>query len=312
MGSLESSEFLRQAILASKGKKFQTISELAEKAGVNQGNLSSFMKPQPGPGRRESMNFESAWKILNFLGCLEQLTDQREAQMENRWEKTAKAAWDAILAKVKELNGSGLNLQEIADKVGVSNRSIISGWINGERKAENASFADLMSYLERLELDYDVFLPPRQQIKRIEPNAPLEDAETDDATPIPVYLVAGAGPGVLPTELEPLFTVKAPPAYFWSSDYAVVVDGHSMEPLIPHGAVVGIKSDFNFIANELYLAQLPYEGNIIKRVGVDRKTEEYIFKSQNPDKDAYPDFRISVHEAENIIIGRVVWVMIRC
>lgn len=230
--------------------------------------------------------------------------------MENHWEKAAKEAWAAILAKVKELNASGLTLQDIANKVGVSNRSIISGWISGERKAENASFANLMSYLEGLGLDYADFFPPRTQIKRIEPNAPVENADTEDAEPIHVYLAAGAGPGILPTELEPLFTVTAPPAYLWRCDYAVVVDGHSMEPLIPHGAVVGIRSSFNFVVDELYLAQLPYEGNLIKRIGLDRDSQEYIFKSQHPDKIAYPDFRVSIHEAEKIIIGRVVWVLV--
>lgn len=64
---MESSKFLRDAIQSAKGKKYKTLTELAEKAKVNQGNLSSFMKPEGNPKRRENMTFDSAWKILNFL-----------------------------------------------------------------------------------------------------------------------------------------------------------------------------------------------------------------------------------------------------
>ncbi len=142
----------------------------------------------------------------------------------------------------------------------------------------------------------------------------IPSSETSKAqvynVPIPVYAIAGAGPGILPDQLEPLFTVLAPPEYFRRSNYAILVNGHSMEPLIPHGAIVGIKLDEPFQANELFLADIPYEGLVVKRVGVDLKAEEFVFKSQNPDKDSYPDFRLSIHEAEKIIIGRVVWVMI--
>lgn len=132
----------------------------------------------------------------------------------------------------------------------------------------------------------------------------------DKAAAIPVYAIAGAGPGILPEQMEPLFTVTAPPDYFRKSDYAVLINGHSMEPLIPNGAIVGIRIDVPFQANELFLAEIPYEGLVVKRVGVDLKSQEFIFKSENENKKAYPDFRLSIHEAEKIILGRVVWVMV--
>lgn len=129
-------------------------------------------------------------------------------------------------------------------------------------------------------------------------------------TTINVYSVAGAGPGFLPAQLDPLFQITTTPEYLRRSDYAVLVDGHSMEPMIPHGSVVGIKCDVPFKANEIFLADIPYEGLVVKRVGVDLKNNEFIFKSENPDKEAYPDFRLSIAEAEKIIIGRVVWITI--
>lgn len=233
--------------------------------------------------------------------------------MDNRWDEAAKKAWSAILAKVNLLvDQEGKTLDAVAKIVGVGGRSVISAWRNGTRAAENTSFANMFLYLERLGIDYRQFLPEDNAIiRRIEPNAPLEivDGGTEVDT-IPVYAAAGAGPGVLPEQLIPLFKVTAPPDYLRRSNFAVMVDGHSMEPLIPNGAIVGIREGVDFRANELYLASIPYEGLVIKRIAVDMMAKEFVFKSQNPDKESYPDFRLAIAEAEKVIIGRVVWVMI--
>lgn len=66
---MESGNYLREIIQRSKGVKFKTLQELAELAKVNQGNLSSFMKPDGDPKRRENMQFDTAWRILQFLGA---------------------------------------------------------------------------------------------------------------------------------------------------------------------------------------------------------------------------------------------------
>jgi len=230
--------------------------------------------------------------------------------MTNKWEKTALAAWDAILKKVKALKREGRTLQEIADLMGVGNRALVGEWINGNREAVNTSFSNLMNYLERLGYSYLDFFPREPpSIRRVATNAPTEKVSGTDLKTINVYSVAGAGPGVDVSEIEPLFQVTAPPDYFRRSDYALVVDGHSMEPLIAHGSIVGIKLHAPFVANELYVARIPYEGLVIKRVGVDLAANEFIFKSENPNKENYPDFRLNINEAEGIIIGRVVWVM---
>ena len=65
----------------------------------------------------------------------------------------------------------------------------------------------------------------------------------------------------------------------------------------------------DFQANELFLAHIPYEGYVIKRIAVDIERQEYVFKSENANKIAYPDFRVSINESEKIIVGRVVWIM---
>ena len=60
------SKFLRAAIeKARQAGKFRTRAELAKLAGVNQGNLSSFLR-----GSRQSINFETAWSLMQFLGIL--------------------------------------------------------------------------------------------------------------------------------------------------------------------------------------------------------------------------------------------------
>lgn len=232
--------------------------------------------------------------------------------MDNYWDEAAKKAWGAILDKVNYLvKQKGNTMDAVAKIVGVGGRSVIHAWLNGTRAAENTSFANMFSYMERLGIDYRQFLPDgKVAIRRIEPNAPTELVDENEFSTIPVYAMAGAGPGILPEQLTPLFKVTAPPDYLRRSTFAIMVDGHSMEPLIPNGAIVGIREDAEFRANELYLANVPYEGLVIKRIAVDMTTKEFVFKSQNPDKESYPDFRLSIGAAEKIIIGRVVWVMI--
>ncbi len=230
--------------------------------------------------------------------------------MADKWEKTAKDVWEAILAKVRALKEEGKTLQEIADLIGVGNRALVGEWINGNREAVNASFSNMMNYLERLGYNYTDFFPKETPcIRRVNKYSPVESVQGENLQELFVYDVAGAGPSMEISELTPLFTVFAPPDYLRRANYAILVDGHSMEPLIPHHSIVGLKTDSPFVANELYAARLPYEGMVVKRIGVDRATDEFIFKSENPNKDAYPDFRISIKEAEEIIVGRVVWVM---
>ncbi len=59
---MTSTEYLIQMISSRKGGKFKTYSELAEKAGVSQGNLSNFLT-----GKKQTITFESVWKIFNYL-----------------------------------------------------------------------------------------------------------------------------------------------------------------------------------------------------------------------------------------------------
>ena len=204
----------------------------------------------------------------------------------------------------ESINATGVSQAELSRQTGVQQGSI-SRFLDGSQPTLNgANVIKILSYLG----GKVVF--PDSTPTICKPGLPPVPIKGDYLRTINVYDVAGAGPAVALSEVEPLFSVTAPPSYFRMSDYALKVSGHSMEPLIPHGAVVGVRLGADFLANELYAARIPYEGLVIKRVGVDFMTKEFVFKSQNPDKESYPDFRVGLNDGEDIIVGRVVWVMV--
>lgn len=204
----------------------------------------------------------------------------------------------------ESIKASGVAQAEISRQTGIQQGSI-SRFLDGSQPTlGGANVIKILTYLGGQVVFPDaaptICKPGHQPV-------PIEG---DNLKTINVYDVAGAGPAVAIAEVEPLFSVTAPPEYFYKSDYALKVSGHSMEPLIPHNSIVGIKLGSEFLANELYAARIPYEGLVIKRVGVDRVNNQFVFKSQNPDKESYPDFSLDIAEAEGIIVGRVVWVMV--
>lgn len=196
------------------------------------------------------------------------------------------------------------NIAKASRAWGIDNDNL-NKWL---KKTRVPSLDKISPILARI-CEYSFVPDCKGMIRRTGNYAPLEKIEGENLQEVPVYSVAGAGPGVLLDSIEPIFTVFAPPDYFRKSNCAVMVEGHSMEPLIPHGAIVGINRNADFQANELFLAHIPYEGYVIKRVAVDIERQEYVFKSENANKIAYPDFRISINESEKIIVGRVVWIM---
>ena len=60
---MNASNFLREQINLAIPERIKNVTELADKAGVSQPNLSEFVN-----GNRKSMNLETAWKILSVLG----------------------------------------------------------------------------------------------------------------------------------------------------------------------------------------------------------------------------------------------------
>lgn len=216
---------------------------------------------------------------------------------------------DRLRKLILSFNGIGYkNVNELARKAGV-NQSILSEFLSGKR--ELISFKVIWKAMEVLGFS----LPePNGRVQSLTaserlPKITMYD-ETTDMQAVAVFDVAGAGPAVEISELEPIFLVKSSPIFLRQANFAVLVQGHSMEPKIPNGSIVGVKRDVEFRANDLYVARIPYEGLVIKHITVDREAEEFVFHSYNPDRELYPDFRVGIHESESIIIGRVVWITI--
>ena len=93
-----------------------------------------------------------------LFACSEQNNLPNEVVM-SRWDDTAKAIWDGILEWVKARRADGWTTQKIADRVGVGSRSVITDWIKGNRKAQNAPFSVLLDYLDNTGMDYRDFFP---------------------------------------------------------------------------------------------------------------------------------------------------------
>lgn len=103
---MEGNEWLRELLRQEKGKSFSTYTELAEKSGVNQGNLSCFMKERGDKNRRETMTFDSAWKILKYLGAGEVISKMKRigpnAPVEMELKRFVSDALCEIIEGIKE------------------------------------------------------------------------------------------------------------------------------------------------------------------------------------------------------------------
>jgi transcriptional regulator with XRE-family HTH domain len=231
-------------------------------------------------------------------------------------EETMKHAWRLIINAIKKLHDEdGITFEKIGEMCGAS-KPTVQRWYNKTEGGVDTPFANVLRCIRGLGIPLVDIFPDETKsfIRRVSPNAPAEAINGNEAQlkTIHVYDTAGAGSGFIElSEVKPLFSIAIPPTYFRRSDFAVLVDGHSMEPTIIHRSEVGAQQGFEFKANELYVARIPYEGLVVKRIAVSQDREKFIFKSDNKDKDNYPDYELIIAEAEKIIMGRIVWVMYR-
>jgi phage repressor protein C with HTH and peptisase S24 domain len=203
------------------------------------------------------------------------------------------------------------NPTELATVAGVSQGNL-SGFMSGKRKSMNIETSNkiLQAIKERRDLK-EKQKSATTVIKGTNPLAHPEIIEGEDLQTVYVYNKAAAGNAIELSEFEPLCEIKLPFKYIAKFDFAVLVDGHSMEPTIKNESIVGAKEKFDFVANELYVAQIPYEGLVVKRVAINREKNSIVFKSDNPNKEHYPDLEVNMNESEKFILGRVVWIMYR-
>ena len=217
--------------------------------------------------------------------------------MLSSWEEFSEKGWSEIRNRLRQMKSDGMTLQQIADVVGFKSRSHVKGLIDGDRSSLNAPLTQFFSYLERLGIDYLDYLPIRQP------------KPSKDQKPIPVFGIAGAGAPI--DERIPLCTIYVPEEYVKRCDFAVEVSGDSMNPTIPDKSVCGIKKDTDFVPNRIYLAYLPDEGHVIKRVRLDLGANAFIFHSDNSDQQQYPEFSVPLTSAEKLLLGSVEWILRR-
>ena len=234
----------------------------------------------------------------------------------NIYEESAQRAWDAILGKVKELEASGMKRAEISRLLGHSGRSAVTNWLKESSTSLNASFPDMLRYIDVLGLDIRDYLPCSRKgidksegesavIRRVAPHAPNEVVQGDCLPQIPVMGGTGAGDDVELFQATPSYWISVLPQYMVHKDiFGLVVYGDSMEPTIHKGAVVGvIPFDGSFNEGGIYLVQRPPFGRTIKRVKL--QSGQLVLISDNA---AYEPDPLPFEGYEKIILGRVVWV----
>lgn len=130
-----------------------------------------------------------------------------------------------------------------------------------------------------------------------------DDADTTYAEPVElaeqkrllIYSAAGAGPGEDDGEVvgHIYINVNEP------GDVVYEVNGHSMEPEIPHGSKVFVERD-KFDLGDIVVAYVPDAGGmVVKRLVADKDNHRAILASKNPDYGAL--IADGAH-----IVGRVV------
>ncbi|MFR9013616.1 MAG: helix-turn-helix transcriptional regulator [Desulfovibrio piger] len=233
----------------------------------------------------------------------------------NIYEESAQRAWDAILSKVRELEASGMKRAEISRLLGHSGRSAVTNWLKESSTSLNASFPDMLRYIDVLGLDIRDYLPGSRKgsgsegesavIRRVTPHAPNEVVQGDSLPQIPVMGGTGAGDDVELFQATPSYWISVLPQYMVHKDiFGLVVYGDSMEPTIHKGAVVGvIPFDGSFNEGGIYLVQRPPFGRTIKRVKL--QGGQLVLISDNA---AYEPDPLPFEGYEKIILGRVVWV----
>ena len=204
-----------------------------------------------------------------------------ENHISDPYQRAAHKAWQDIAKAVRDRVNSGALQLDIQKLLGLKSKSVISNWLKGNNTSVNASFPDMLRYLDRLGLDVNG-LPT-----------------------VPVLGTTGAGD---PQELfseKPEFTLEILPQYAHKGSIALRVEGDSMEPTIRKGAYVGIiPIEEDIIEGGIYLVYIPPFGRVVKRVRIRAIGELELYS----DNAAYQPLRVPVEQYEKIVLGRVLWV----
>lgn len=185
---------------------------------------------------------------------------------------------------------------------------ISRSYITDIEKGKNKNISDKLAELIKLQFNVNPrWLLTGEGEMFVEPKAKLQKESKDNFISVPVYSFAGAGNFIDITEYKPIEEIVIPACFFKKSIMPIKIKGHSMEPTIFDGAIVGVdKNDKEIVSGEVYAVWLDYEGAVIKRVHVSEN--KLILKSDN--KNNYPDIEVEKDKiSQHFIIGRVRWIM---
>ena len=210
------------------------------------------------------------------------------------WEETCAKMWEEIITKIRDLRDTGYTIREISKQMGLKSHSGVAEWEKGKKISYNTSFSELMGYLETLGIDYMKYFPEKKL--------------SNDKKEINIFDTAGSFQPVDIQNSEPICKVLLPEIYTKGCDFAVKIKGNSMNPYAPNGSIVGISTKCDFVLGEVYLTFIKYQGSLLKRILRNTKGN-WILRSDNLDKSAYPDIDVEIKEKENFIIGKSIWVL---
>lgn len=206
-------------------------------------------------------------------------------------------------------NGMFKNIKELADKAGVP-QSNCSDFITGKRAGFTFTTAYKILNALGFTLEKNCFSENQTTatIQRMGAYSPVEEIHENDKglVKINIYQVTGAGNPFVLRENEPITSIFVHELYAKQADMAFLIDGESMYPTIKDSAIVGVSMKKDFQPNEVFAINHPAGGVTIKRISI--KEDNWIIRSDNVDKNKYPDEEVSKEAYPNLIIGRVIWV----
>lgn len=220
----------------------------------------------------------------------------------NLYDDIAQKMWHTIIGDVTAMQEKGLTLQEIADRLGLKSRSLISEWIHGNRKAENTSFANMLKYISALGYSVYDFLPPTEICLNKGPKDFV--LSKYDETPV-VYVPICEHFDVKPLDVtqgkKSAQFLPIPANFYKDAMWAVHTSNDSMEPCIKKGAYLGVVPFKGMREGAVCLIQDKSLGFLVRRLK--RNAHGLYLHPDNPEYDRMP-----FTSKEYTIIGDVVWV----
>lgn len=180
------------------------------------------------------------------------------------------------------------------------NYQTVRSWLLGNR---NPSITKLTPFLDKV--DARIIAGNTSTIQRMGEHSPIEVVEGDNLVRVPVCAFSGAGNAVLYDDLEALHDIFIPKSYAYNEIKTLQILGDSMEPTIKDGAYIGVIKETELHIGKIYLVHQPPFGLVTKRI-YQNENREIVLRSDNKE---YVDITVPYEDYNDIIVGRVVWVL---